>query len=169
MAQASATDPRDVAGRRRLHFDTVDAALADVDGLAVVQQQAKLRTLGNWTFGQILGHLSAWVDVSYGDKPLNIPAMPWMARVILPLMKNRILNKPMTPGRHIPRVSGGTVYADPMPIEQGLSEFHRTFNRLRVEAPTRNNPMLGPLTHEEWIKLHLRHAELHLSFLVPAE
>jgi hypothetical protein len=28
------------------------------------------------------------------------------------------------------------------------------------------NPSMGPLSHDEWIQVHLRHAELHLSFLV---
>jgi hypothetical protein len=32
---------------------------------------------------------------------------------------------------------------------------------------TARHPVLGKLTHEEWTQLHLRHAELHLSFAVP--
>ena len=30
------------------------------------------------------------------------------------------------------------------------------------------NPFLGELSHEDWIKLNLRHAELHFSFFHPA-
>ena len=29
------------------------------------------------------------------------------------------------------------------------------------------HPMLGDLTKEEWNKVHLKHASLHMSFLVP--
>jgi len=36
--------------------------------------------------------------------------------------------------------------------------------RLRAGPPARPNVIFGPLTHDEWIQLHLRHAELHLSF-----
>jgi hypothetical protein len=32
-----------------------------------------------------------------------------------------------------------------------------------------DNVVLGPLTNAEWEQLHLRHAELHMSFVVPAE
>jgi hypothetical protein len=31
---------------------------------------------------------------------------------------------------------------------------------------TAANPSMGPLSHEQWVEVHLRHAELHLSFLV---
>jgi hypothetical protein len=31
----------------------------------------------------------------------------------------------------------------------------------------RQRPAFGALTHEQWVQLHLRHAELHLSFVVP--
>jgi hypothetical protein len=29
------------------------------------------------------------------------------------------------------------------------------------------NPVFGAMTPEDWKRLHLRHAELHLSFVVP--
>jgi len=39
----------------------------------------------------------------------------------------------------------------------------------RLQATTKRypSPAFGPLTLEEWDQLHLRHAELHLSFFVP--
>ena len=39
--------------------------------------------------------------------------------------------------------------------------------RLQAEAPTAPNVIFGQLTHEEWIAINLRHAELHLGFLIP--
>jgi hypothetical protein len=36
--------------------------------------------------------------------------------------------------------------------------------RLRREPPTGPHVIFGRLPHEDWIKLQLRHAELHLSF-----
>ena len=36
------------------------------------------------------------------------------------------------------------------------------------ESKRSRSPFLGELTNEEWTKLQCRHAELHLSFLVPA-
>ena len=48
--------------RRTLHFDSIDQIMADVDQLAGAQKQGKLRSLGNWTAGQNLGHLASWID-----------------------------------------------------------------------------------------------------------
>jgi hypothetical protein len=36
---------------------------------------------------------------------------------------------------------------------------------LAKAPPTIPHALFGPLTHDEWIAQHLRHAELHLSFL----
>ena len=47
-------DTAKVAGRRQLHFNTIDDIVADVDRLS----QGKVRTLGNWSPGQILKHLT---------------------------------------------------------------------------------------------------------------
>jgi hypothetical protein len=30
------------------------------------------------------------------------------------------------------------------------------------------SPVEGPITHEQWCYFHLRHAELHLSYQIPA-
>jgi len=32
-----------------------------------------------------------------------------------------------------------------------------------------SHPLFGKLSREEWNRFHLRHAELHMSFLVQAE
>ena len=37
--------------------------------------------------------------------------------------------------------------------------------RLRRSAPKDPNPLFGRLTHEQWVQLNLRHAELHLGNL----
>jgi hypothetical protein len=151
-----------VAGRRRLHFGTVGAAVAEVDRLADAERAGRLRHVGNWRFGQILGHLAGWVDYSYDGVPMKVPAvLRWVARPF----KNRMLYKPMGAGSWLPRVPNGTFCTEAMDTEQGLARFRSTFGRLGAECPARPHALLGPLTHQEWINQHLRHAELHLSFL----
>jgi hypothetical protein len=36
-------------------------------------------------------------------------------------------------------------------------------------SPTTGNPAFGKLTHEQWIQLNLRRAELHPGFQVPPD
>jgi hypothetical protein len=149
-------------GRRELHFTRIDEALANVDRLAAAEREGRLRRLGNWTLGQTLGHLAAWADYSYDGVPLRVV---FFVRLIMRPMKRRFLRGPMPAGRNIPRVPGGTLATDPLSTDEGLARFRRSFTCLRDEPPTRPHLLFGPLTHEQWIQSHLRHAELHLSFL----
>lgn len=57
--------------------------------------------------------------------------------------------------------------AEPVPLDEGLERMRRALGRLKAEAPTAPNVIFGPLSHDEWVALHCRHAELHLGFLVP--
>ena len=53
------------------------------------------------------------------------------------------------------------------PEDRWFSRFRAAMDRLRTTAPAAPNPVFGRLTHEQWIQLNLRHAELHLGFHLP--
>lgn len=162
MSNATSIDAGKGSNRRELHFSQIDDVLADGEQLAAAEREGKARCLGNWTLGQIFGHLSSWVDYSYEGVPMKVP---FLIRLIMRPMKNRILYKAMPAGRNIPRVPGGTLATEPLSLDDGLAHFRRSFGRLKSEAPVLPHVLFGPLTHEEWINQHLRHAELHLSFV----
>jgi hypothetical protein len=150
------------AQRRTLQFESIDQILAELEVLAAAEKEGKLRALGTWTAGQNLGHLASWIDYSYDGVPFKVP---FIARIIMRPMKKRFLFKPMKPGSRIPKVPGGTVGIDVIPFDEGISKFRNNLNRLKAKPPEIPHALFGPLTHEEWIAQHLRHAELHLSFL----
>jgi hypothetical protein len=154
--------------RRRLRFETIDEALAEADRLAAAERQGRLDRAGTWTLGQTLGHLATWASFALDGYPPNIRA-PLPVRLILRMMRGGILRKGMMPGVKIGRVPGGTVGLDVLETEEGLRRFRTVMERLRTTAPTIPNPVFGRLTHEQWIQLNLRHAELHLGFQVPRE
>jgi hypothetical protein len=54
-----------------------------------------------------------------------------------------------------------------MPLDEAVERTRRVMERLKTEAPPMPGAALGPLTHEESIAINLRHAELHLGFMVP--
>jgi hypothetical protein len=169
MSEATQTpsnpvDTGKVAGRRMLRFESPDQIMAEVDRLVEAERAGRLRRLGNWTMGQTLGHLAAWAEYSYTGAPLKAPFfIRWMLR----LRKRKFLYGPMRANVRIPRVAGGTLATEPLPLEEALGRMRRVMERLQSEAPTVPNFIFGPLTHEEWIALHCRHAELHLGFLIP--
>jgi hypothetical protein len=153
-----------VAGRRALRFESIDQVMAEVDRLAEAERAGRLRRLGNWTLGQTLGHLATWVEYGYTGAPLKVP---FFIRWFLRLRKRKVLYGPMRAGVRIPGVEGGTLATEPVPLEDALGRMRRAMGRLQSEAPTAPNVIFGPLQHEEWVALHLRHAELHLGFLIP--
>jgi hypothetical protein len=51
--------------------------------------------------------------------------------------------------------------------QEALEQLRKAVARLRAEKMTARHPVFGRITHDEWARLHLRHAELHLSFAVP--
>lgn len=157
-------DTKKVAGRRMLRFESLDQVIADVDRLVEAERAGRLTRLGNWTLGQTLGHLAAWAEYCYTGVPLN---PPFFVKWILRLGKRKFLFGPMRAGVRIPRVAGGTLATDAAPLDDGLERYRRVMERLKVEAPTAPSPIFGPLTHEESIAINLRHAELHLGFLIP--
>jgi hypothetical protein len=157
---------RKVKDRRTVRFENFDEAIRDARALAAAERTGKLRATGNWTLGQSLGHVAFWVRAPLDGYPPT-PRMPLPLRMLVPLMKNRFLNKGLPAGAKIPGVPGGTFGMEPMETDRGVAELQTAFDRLARTAPTEPNPMLGALSHEDWIKLNLRHAELHQSFFHP--
>jgi hypothetical protein len=155
-------DTRRVQTRRILRFESLEDVRRDVQRLAEADRAGRLERLGNWTLGQTLGHLSTWIGYSYERAPLN---PPWVVRFIVKLRKKKMLNDKMPVGVKIPGVDGGTLGTEPISTEEGVSRYTAALDRLTRETPTAPSVIFGHLTHDEWIKLNLRHAELHLGFL----
>jgi hypothetical protein len=164
QAAPDAVDTGKVAGRRVLRFETIDQMMADVDRLVEAERAGRLRRLGNWTLGQALGHLASWAEYSYTGAPLKVP---FFIKWVLRLRKKQFLYGTMRAGVKIPGMAGGTLGTEPMPLEEALGRLRRVMERLKTEAPTAPSPVFGLLTREEATALNLRHAELHLGFLVP--
>jgi hypothetical protein len=148
--------------RRTLRFERLDDLTAEVDRMAAAAAQGRACPGGTWTLGQIFNHLAAWAEYSYTGMPLKVP---WVIRLLMRMRRRAFFNDPMPAGVRIPRVNGGTLATEPAELEPALARYRAVLDRLAREAPARAHPIFGALTHEEWIKLQLRHAELHLGFV----
>ncbi len=155
-----------VSDRRLLRFATLDDAVRDAEALAEAQRRGTLRCVGNWTLGQAVGHVAFWARAPFDGYPA-MPQMPWLLRKLLPLFKYGFLNKRLPAGARIPGVPDGTFGVEPLAADEAVAQLRTAFGRLARQSPTAPNPIFGEMTHDEWIKLNLRHAELHLSFLHP--
>lgn len=164
QALAKPVDTGKVSARRKLRFATIDQVLAEVDRLVDAERAGKLEHLGNWTLGQTLGHLACLAEYAYAGIPMKTP---FFVRWILRSRKQKFIHEPMQAGVKIPGVKGGTLATDPVPLDEALGRLQRVFSRLKSEPPTLVHPIFGVLTHDEWIAINLRHAELHLGFHAP--
>jgi hypothetical protein len=152
-----------VTGRRQLHFGSLDDLLADVERLAACR---RLQTLGNWSAGQIFEHLALTMNKSIDGFGWKMPAA---VRFLIRLFfKRRTLTRSMSAGFRLP---GRAKEMLPPPVDTavGLDSLRRAIRRAQTEDKRAAHPVFGPMTRAEWDQLHCRHAELHLSFLVPAE
>jgi hypothetical protein len=150
--------------RRKLRFETPDQMWKDIDAIVASERAGTLRRTGNWTVGQVFGHLATFINFPYDGYPSR---PPFIVKLILGMMKKKFIHGELPAGKSIPGVEGGTWGIEPISADEGLSKLRAAWDRLQAKPPSVPNPIFGPLSHEEWIQLHLRHAELHLSFLHP--
>lgn len=157
----------DKPARRTLRFNSVDELLREMDRIIAAENAGTLRRTGNWTTGQIFGHLASWINYGYEGFPSGAHP-PFFVRWIAKLLKNKIIHNGMRPGMRIPRTKDGTLGTEVFSTEEGALRLRSALLRLKNREPVKfHSPALGPLTDDERIALQLRHAELHLSFLHP--
>ena len=158
-----AADTR-TAFRRDLAFDSLADLEAELDRVRAAHHAGTLRVSGNWTPGQILGHLAKWMGWYLDDRfPFEAPGL---LRVLGKLFRKKIINAPFKPGLSF-KPKSGDLGGDPeYAFEDGYDRMIEQIDRLRAgESLACNTPLVGPVTHEEGLRIHLNHAALHLSFL----
>ena len=151
-------DTKKVTDRRRLSFTSLDDIQADVEAL----DGAAVRTTGNWTAAQIVQHVTDVITLSvdgFGFK------MAWPLRVLGRLFRSRALTKPMRPGFRVPAAMRARLPSDQLAFEQAVASLRQAIGRTSSDRMTKASPFLGAMTHQDWVNLHCRHAEMHFSFM----
>jgi hypothetical protein len=156
-------ETKSITGRRNLHFSNAQEILADAEALVATQ---KFRCLGNWSLGQILWHIAKVMNDSIDGTTIQWTSPP--PQIPEPI-KRRVLGGSMRSGFALPPDAAKELEPPPTPTREGLELLRAAVGRQTTETKRQPNPFFGPLTLEEWHQLHCRHAELHLSFVVPSE
>ncbi len=150
-----------VIARRIVHYASLDEFQADAELLAGM----KYRTLGQWTYPQILDHLSRTLVASIDGFGFQAP---WFARkLIAPFMKNSFLTKPMRAGFRLPARAASILPGAEISLPAAVAKLRSALARFNAEPQRAEHPFLGKLASQESTALQLRHAELHMSFVVP--
>jgi hypothetical protein len=150
-----------------LRLDSIEQLLAELDRLSAAQAAGQLRATGGWTPGQIFDHLARFTEFSYAGFPFRA-TLP--VRAVSRLAKwfawKRFVDRSLQPGYKLPH-RFAALSPDPRAADRPALDRLRTV----VSRIARGEPMLAPspfegrITHDQWVYVHLRHAELHLSFL----
>ncbi len=149
--------------RRTVVYQTLEEFLEDVRRLV----SADVVTVGNWSFAQILEHLARAIDASIDGFSFR---SNWLVRTLVaPLLKNRLLTRPMKPGFTLPKRASHYLPQPDIDLGNAVSHLETAAQRLETTQPTAAHPFLGRLSDREWLALHLRHAEMHMSFVVPGQ
>ena len=159
-----AVNTAQVSGRRKLHFADFSQLLADADYIATHPCQ----TLGNWSVGQIFEHLAVAANAPF-DGIEGFKASWFTRHLIVPFIKNNLITKPMSAGFQIPKEATSMFPPANANVQASVEKLRQALARFSNELPRYPHPIMGELAFQEWVALTLRHAELHLSFIVPSE
>ena len=152
-----------VKDRREIRFESLAELRVDVERLRDAAAGGSIQPLGNWSLGQASQHLARFMVCSiegFDKAPFFLRPM---GRVLQLLQGKKLLNKPPPPGFPIPSTLSFFPDAD-ADDSAASAELLAAIERVEQEKCVQPSPLLGRLSHEQWVRLHCRHAELHLSF-----
>jgi len=150
--------------RRSLKFDSLDEVLKDAELLVNAEQVV---SAGTWNLAQTLMHLAIGMRMSM-ESGINTKRS-LMLQIMGPIIKRRILKHGMKPGYKLPeKVARLLVPKENTKLTTAWDALQSQVERMKECQKFYPHPVFGDLTRDEWLKLTLRHAELHLSFLRPA-
>ena len=148
--------------RRTLRFDSLEDIEAELSVLEKAHAAGTLTHAGNYTPGQVMHHLARWVEIY---EKQDFPKIPLPLKLVGRLMKGRVLKQGFPAGLPGP---GGKAQPEPdMAFDEGVALLRTKLGVIRDGDFSHNNPFMGRLSHQDALKIHLRHCELHLGFLFP--
>ncbi|MBL9140764.1 MAG: DUF1569 domain-containing protein [Phycisphaerae bacterium] len=152
------------APRRELSFHCLGCLKSELDRIDAAHAKGALRTTGNWSAGEILDHCAILIESGLDGAPSQAP---FIARLFGKLMKKSML-KPATmmAGFQLPKGASWLLPRPGATYEQGMARMRKALARIDAgEKLDKPSGWLGPLTHDEWVRLNLNHTQLHLGFV----
>jgi hypothetical protein len=153
---------KDVQDRRTLSFQKIEDLKAEIDRIASTSTQVS----GNWTAGQIIEHLASTMRMAI-TRNLGWKA-PLLMRILSPIcFKKKFLTQTIPSGFNIPD-GAKHLFAPPekASIQEAAETFNKAYENYINSSFVAKHPFLGKLTRDQWDQFQLRHAEMHLSFVM---
>ncbi len=130
--------------------------LNDIRADLTLLEKSPVETTGNWSYFQIITHLTQAVEGSMKGLKRE---MPWWKKHILgPLLHRLFVMKGYIPagikGRPVERVEGNEAGA--------VAQFRKALDAFeKFEGPLSDHPILGQLNKKQWASFHPLHFQNH--------
>ncbi len=144
---------------RNLRFKSYDDILSEI---AKLEKAKNVKTVGLWSYGQILQHVAVGPESNLTGK---IKLAPWLVRVIFgKFFKNKILKKDfMEAGLDNPEAAKERIELDPKPE---LEKLKTLINQLKThKGELFEHPFYGKSDLQETEKLNALHIAHHFSYI----
>ena len=150
---------------RTLKMSTLDDLRAETARIKEADAAGCAAATKGWTPAQTVWHVASFIRGSLDGCPFKMPLpMRLMGKGMRLMGLDRMLNRPIPPGFKIPPQASMFNPSADVTMDQACELMNTCLDRIdHGEKMTHPSPLLGKLTHEQWTKMHLRHAELHLS------
>ena len=156
-----------LVSRRHVFLQTIDELACEVDRIVTAAAAGNVRPLGNWSPAQVLWHIGRLIELSLDGFPFRYRRAPaWIIRRLRLLAWRRLIALAFRPGFHNPPEAVSLEPDPAISLVDAAAYFKSQLARIQNgEQMTQECSLDGPYTHEQWVYIHLRHAELHLGFL----
>jgi hypothetical protein len=140
--------------RRELRFRSFEDVHADLDSLS----HGPLETTGNWSYFQMLTHLTKAVEGSMKGLKREMPW--WKRHIVGPLLYRLFAARGYIPkgikGPPADRIEGNEAEA--------LAQFRKALETFeKFDGPFSDHPILGPLNKKQWTVFHAMHFANHVG------
>ena len=146
-------------------FRSIKALNAELDTIEDAHNAGRLSTTGNWTVGQCLEHCTIIMRSSFDGFEARAP-LP--VRIVGALFFKPMLSRPnaqMKPGLKLPKKASSVLPHDTVSVEEGLALMREQLARIESgEKMGLPSPVMGKMTHEQWVLFHLNHCRMHFGF-----
>ncbi len=153
------------APRRSLRFDSFDEILTEIGRIEAAMHAGTATTTGNWSIGQIGDHCARFIRFACDGFEAKAPApVRFFARLFM--LKKALSDEPIPPGFRLPKKAASMLPEPGVTDAEGIGELRKQLKRvLAGKDMTCDSPLLGPLSHEQWVHLQCKHCALHLGFI----
>jgi|GEM_PF-2850698 len=145
---------------RKLHFGHLDDLLQEARRIA---EGPNARSRGSWTPAQNIWHVGRVIQASVEGFPGPVP---FVFKLIGPLIKGRFLKRSFNPGIKLP--PGLVDHFTPPPEttpQQAIELIESVVAKQKEQGFIPASPLFGKLSAQQWIDLHCRHAEMHFGLI----